>query len=166
MIYFWAGIFSSLILSDSSLRYSWTLPTTTSGSSPERMKLSNREDASLESAQYSLLFMSRPLTSSLSTYLPSTSNMLIAAYFFLAWSRSRRKMLSMSISKSLYFSLTERLKSTPILSASSILSALVLIMTESVSPYMTRNWLLSARSLVLRRISRPLKVVSIAKGRA
>ena len=134
MMYFCAGTFSSLIRWDSSRRYSWTLPTTTSGSSPDKIKFNKRDEASLDKAQYSLRFMSRPLTSSLSTYLPSTSIMLMAAYFFLACSKSRRKMLSMSISKSLYFSLTERLKSIPTFIASSILSALVLIITESVSP--------------------------------
>lgn len=166
MIYFWAGTFSSRMFPDSSRRYSWIFPTTTSGSSPDRISWSSRDDASLDNAQYSLRFMSSPLTSSLSTYFPSTSTRLIAAYFFLACKSSRRKMLSISISKSLYRSLTERLKSLPIFRASSILSALVLIITESVSPYITRSCVLSARSLVLRRISRPLKVVSMAKGLA
>lgn len=140
--------------------------TTTSGSLPESISLSSLDDASLDKAQYSLRFMSRPFTSSLSTYLPSISSILIAAYFFLACSKSRRNTLSISISRSLYRSLTERLKSLPTLRASSTLSAFVLIITESVSPYMTRSCALSARSFVLRRISLPLKVVSIARGRA
>lgn len=133
-MYFCFGIFSSLILDDSSRRYSCTLLMTTSESSPERISFRRREEASLERAQYSRRFMSRPLTSSLSTYLPSTSSMLMAAYFFFAWSRSLRKTLSMSISRSLYRSLTERLNSLPTFRASSMLSALVLIITESVSP--------------------------------
>ena len=56
---------------------------TVSGSSPDRISLRIRDEASLEKAQYSRRRMSSPLTSIFSMYLPSTSMRLMGRILLL-----------------------------------------------------------------------------------
>lgn len=85
----------------------------------------------LDKAQYSLRFMSRPLTS---VDVRDPSSILMAAYFFFCRRSKRANTPSKSISRSLYRSLTAFLKSTEILRASESSVTLELTKTESVSP--------------------------------
>jgi hypothetical protein len=84
-----------------------------------------------DSLQYSRRTMSKPLISVLEVPFSDT---LTAAYFFFCSNRTRENTASKSISSNLYRSLTLRLNSLAILSASGYVVTFEFTKTESVSP--------------------------------
>ncbi len=136
-------------------------------SSPERISLRMRLEISLDRPQYSRRFMSRPFTSIFSTHLPSASTMLMAAYFFFGLKQDAAENV-VDINLEQAVPLVDGL-----LEVGADLERVgdrfdICVDHDRVRVTVDdlRRDLLSASSLVLRRISRPLKVVRTARGRA